>query len=114
MTPVNLPAVLAGFDSNGAQWGYDGEDLNLTLVCWKEGDGAPEHVNATHDVAMVAVEGSGRVDVDAETHELQAGEVLVIPKGATRRVVASGGRFAYLNVHRRRVLQLQASPVNRG
>lgn len=110
MNPVNLYATLAEFNIGGAQWGYDCEDLNLTLVCWQEDDGVPEHVNATHDVAMVGIEGFGRVDIDAETFELQAGEVLVIPKGASRRIVAGSPRFAYLNMHRRKVLQLQPRP----
>ena len=104
---INVQEVLAKFTDGGAQWGFDGEDVNLTLVCWPEGAGAPEHINATHEVAMLGIEGNGQVEIDGELHAMREGDVLVIPKGAKRRVVAESARFAYLNLHRKRVLHLQ-------
>ncbi|MCO5297473.1 MAG: cupin domain-containing protein [Fimbriimonadaceae bacterium] len=109
--PVDLLKILAAASGGGAQWGCDGEDLNLTLVSWPQGGGAPEHVNDLLDVAMIGIEGEGLVEIDGAEHSLAAGQLLVIPKGARRRIAATSSRFAYLNVHRRRVLQLGTAPA---
>jgi quercetin dioxygenase-like cupin family protein len=86
----------------GRVWGTKSEELNATILEWAAGEGTPEHVNAERDVAVVCLEGSGEVLVDGEAQPLAAGEVTVIPKGTTRRIVAGPAGLRYATVHRRR------------
>ena len=59
---------------------------------------------------MVVVSGEGLLNIDGTEHRIGPGSVAVIPKGAERAIRASSTKFAYLNVHRRRSLQLSAKP----
>jgi quercetin dioxygenase-like cupin family protein len=86
----------------GPVWGTESDDLNATLLAWPAGEANPEHVNAERDVLLVVVSGSGSLDVDGETHELDAGDAVVVPKGASRRLAAGPDGIRYLSVHRRR------------
>lgn len=88
--------------ARGPQWGLETEDLNATLLVWQAGEGVPEHVNDEVDVLILSVEGEGEVSVDGRVFVLAAGQTIVVPKGASRSVRAKSGRFAHLNVHRRR------------
>lgn len=99
---ANLRYLAAVADAKGPQWGLDSEDLNATLLMWHEGEGVPAHVNDELDVLVIGIEGCGKVVVDGETFSLGAGETVLIPKGASRSLIAQSARFAYLNVHRRR------------
>ena len=61
-----------------------------------------EHTNTEVDVAMVVLQGRGAVEIDGERHELRAGNLVVLPKGVRRSIVALTADFRYLNVHKRR------------
>jgi quercetin dioxygenase-like cupin family protein len=86
----------------GPVWGIACEDLNATVVEWPGGGGPPEHVNAERDIVLVVVSGSVELALDGEPRTLSAGEVAVIPKGSTRRIVAGPEGVRYVTVHRRR------------
>ena len=83
-------------------WGTESDDLNATLLAWPAGEANPEHVNAERDVLLVVLAGSGSLEVDGAAHELGAGDVVVVPKGASRRLAAGPDGIRYLSVHRRR------------
>ena len=86
----------------GPVWGTESDDLNATLLAWPAGEANPEHVNAERDVLIVVVSGSGSLEVDGEAHDLAAGDAVVVPKGASRRLAAGPHGIRYLSVHRRR------------
>ena len=86
----------------GPVWGLDSEDLNATLLVWAPGEGTPEHVNDERDVLVLVVEGSGEIDVDGDSTRLRAGQLVVVPKGARRRIDAGPDGIRYVTVHRRR------------
>ena len=86
----------------GPVWGTESDDLNATLLAWPAGEANPEHVNAERDVLVVVVSGSGSLEVDGEAHDLAAGDAVVVPKGASRRLAAGPHGIRYLSVHRRR------------
>lgn len=87
---------------SGPQLGHESEDLNLTLLSWKAGEGVAPHVNTEVDVVLIAVDGEGEVTVGAEVFALRAGQALLIPKGCERAIRCAGERFSYLSVHKRR------------
>ena len=86
----------------GPVWGTATEDLNATLLVWRAGEGQPAHVNEGRDVAVVALAGSGTLSVDGTAHVLAAGTLAIVPRGATRSIVAGQDGLRCLTVHRRR------------
>jgi quercetin dioxygenase-like cupin family protein len=95
---VDLHAV----EGRGPAWGTASEDLNATLLVWGTGEGQPEHVNEERDVALLALAGSGTLVVDGREHLLPAGSLAIVPRGATREVVAGPEGLRCLSLHRRR------------
>jgi quercetin dioxygenase-like cupin family protein len=87
---------------SGPQLGHESEDLNLTLLSWKAGQGVEPHVNSEVDVVVTVVGGEGEVTVDGEKFELRVGQALLIPKGCERAIRCTGETFSYLSVHKRR------------
>lgn len=88
--------------TRGPVWGAASEDLNATVLVWPAGEGPAEHVNEWRDVLYVVIEGSARLDVDGEAHELGAGDALIVAKGARRALVAGPGGVRYATAHLRR------------
>ena len=78
------------------------DDLNVNLLAFTNGSGIEEHTNTEADVLLVVMEGEGVLTVDGEEMHLTAGQVTIIPKGATRSIRADSKRFAYLTCHGRR------------
>ena len=86
----------------GPQLGQESDDLNVTLLSWKAGQGVEPHVNAEVDVVLIVVDGEGEVSVGGEVFAVRAGQALLIPKGCERAIRCVGERFSYLSVHKRR------------
>ena len=93
---------LTALDGRGPAWGTASEELNATLLVWRAGEGQPEHVNEGRDVAVVVLAGSGTLSVDGTEHELAAGALAIVPRGAARSIVAGRDGLRCLTVHRRR------------
>jgi quercetin dioxygenase-like cupin family protein len=99
---ADLSALLAQVTSSGPQWGAESEDLDMTLLSWKAGEGIASHVNDEVDVLVVALDGEAEVAIDERSHGLAAGQAILIPKGCARSILAGAAGFSHLNVHRRR------------
>ena len=93
---------LTTLDGRGPAWGTASEELNATLLVWRPREGQPEHVNEGRDVAIVVLAGSGVVTVDGAAHDLHAGTLAIVPRGASRSLVAGPEGLRCLTVHRRR------------
>ena len=93
---------LTALDGRGPAWGTASKELNATLLVWRAGEGQPEHVNEGRDVAVVVLAGSGMLSVDGTEHVLAAGTLAIVPRGATRSMVAGADGLRCLTVHRRR------------
>lgn len=97
-------------ENTGPQWGTATDDLNGTLLSWNQGQEIAAHVNNEVDVIMVVVEGTGTLILDGVRHEIRGGIAAVIPKGVERAVIAESTPLVYLNIHRKRTLQLTQKP----
>lgn len=94
----------------GPQWGIATEDLNATLLRWPPGHIVAEHLNDACDVLLVVVEGTGRATIDGVSHELAAGDPLVIAKGSRRSIEAGPGGICYVTAHvKRPPLQIRSA-----
>lgn len=97
-------------ETSGVQWSYESEDLDCTLLSWREGEGVPEHRTEEVDVLVIVLGGEGRLSVDGAVSALGTGQAALIPKGSTRSLTAASERFTHLNVHKRRK-RLGLSPI---
>lgn len=93
---------LSRLEGRGPVWGAASEELNATLLVWGEGEGQPQHVNGERDVAVVVLAGTGALVVDGETHTLATGTLAIVPRGATRSLVAGPEGLRCVSLHRRR------------
>ncbi|MES2463834.1 MAG: cupin domain-containing protein [Armatimonadota bacterium] len=110
---VNLLEACRATEHSGPQWAHECEDLDMTLLSWKGGRCIEAHLNTEVDVFVIGVEGTGVVTVNGQSHKIQSGVALLIPKGSERAVESTSERFSYLSVHRRRrgiVLSLNGRP----
>jgi quercetin dioxygenase-like cupin family protein len=106
--PIDLPFA----ERTGPLWSTETEDLNATLLAWPPGAGPAEHVNTERDVLLVLLAGSATVTIDGETTLADAGQVITIEKGGTRRITAGPEGVRYLSIHVRRTpLQISAAPA---
>ena len=81
-------------------WALDvSEGLNANLVHFGTGRGVGKHVNDEVDVVFVGVSGAGFLEVDGRAHALEAGKLVLVPKGAKRSTRGASENFAYLTVH---------------
>ena len=93
---------LLSLEGRGPAWGTASEELNATLLVWREGEGQPQHVNEERDVAIVALAGAGTLVVDGGEHRLSGGMLAIVPRGAMRSLVAGPEGLRCLSLHRRR------------
>jgi quercetin dioxygenase-like cupin family protein len=109
---VDLEGIAASaVGREGVVWSLEGSsDLNANLVCFDPGRGVGEHVNDEVDVVFVGVSGLGFIEANGREHVLEAGRLVVVPKGARRSTRGVTEGFAYLTVHGRRgPLQIKAN-----
>ena len=99
---VDLLAILRASTDQGAVWSHAGDDLNANLVRLEPGESVGGHVNGDVDVLLVGILGDGTVEIDGRWLRVEAGRLLVIPKGTARAIEAGEAGFAYLTCHRRR------------
>jgi quercetin dioxygenase-like cupin family protein len=98
----------------GPVWGTASDDLNATVLAWPAGSGTPEDVNEERDVLVVVLEGNGTLELDGAAEAMSAGDGLIVPKGARRRITAGSDGIRYLTSHRKRGgLQITPKPKNR-
>ncbi len=101
-TPIDLAALARSAAAEGAIWSHAGSDLDANFVLFDGGQGVAEHINDEVEVLVVALLGTGFVELDGRQHRLAPGQVIAIPAGARRAIGSAGGQFGYLTCHRRR------------
>ncbi|MCW2928723.1 MAG: Cupin 2, conserved barrel [Thermoleophilia bacterium] len=83
----------------GTAWSRETEQLDATLLAWPAGHVVEEHVNTEREVLLVGVAGQAAVEVDGEVHELRPATIVLIPRGARRRIECGAAGSSYLSVH---------------
>jgi quercetin dioxygenase-like cupin family protein len=100
LTVVDLLTV-DRLGADGVLWSLTrGGDLDANLVHLAPGGAVGAHVNDDVDVLFVGIAGVGSITVDNVHHELCAGTIVAVPKGARRGIAARATSEAmYLTVH---------------
>ena len=107
---VRTADLLAATRGSGAIWSTSGEDMQVNVLAFDDGEGVAEHVNPAVDVLYVVLQGGGVLSLNGVTRTLSTGDVVYVPRGSARSTRAAGGRLSYLTCHRRRQ-PLQISPI---
>jgi len=104
--PLNLRDTIRAAreaDRTGAVRSLVSTDLNVNVVRLAQGESIERHVNREVDVLIIVLEGAGTLIIADQTHELQAGIAMMIPKESWRAIhAASDSDLAYVTCHRRR------------
>ncbi|MEZ0324388.1 MAG: hypothetical protein ACAH95_00640 [Fimbriimonas sp.] len=98
---IDLPLLIKTVDSSGPLWGTESEQLDATLLFWRRGEGIARHVNDEVDVLIMFLKGSAVVSIGEQELVSTTGQVVLIPRGSERSLVALED-CAHLNVHQRR------------
>ncbi|KWW98865.1 hypothetical protein LI90_495 [Carbonactinospora thermoautotrophica] len=106
---VNLTDLVTAAPAERAVlWRLTGSpQLLANLVRLPAGDTVGEHRESSLDVLLLVVDGGGTATVDGHRHELTAGTLLLLPRGASRALHAGPTGLAYLTVHGHRAGGLQ-------
>ncbi len=104
---THLDECVAGASEGqrGALWrlAEQGRQLDANLVRLPPHASVTPHVEGVLDVLLLVVEGDGRLDDGASTsQDMRPGELVWLPRGATRALAAGARGLTYLTVHRRR------------
>src|SRR5687767_9063511 len=97
---VTLAEFLAASSGPAPVWSTMSDDLNVNLISFTTGQGVPEHINDEVDVLLLAVHGEGVLSVDGVSQTMRAGQVCLVPKGASRSIHSGPEAFAYVTCHR--------------
>lgn len=84
------------------RWTPGSADLHLNLVDLRPGEEIAEHVNASLDVVLTCLDGSGTLVVDGNNISMRSGSVAMIAKGSSRGVIAGPDGMRYTTCHGKR------------
>lgn len=99
MVPADLKDVLqSAKGAEGIIWTLASDDIGvkLQLLHFTEGHGVDDHPNDVSDVYWVGLAGAGVIGVDGHEVKVKAGQVLLLPRGASRSVRAGSPELTYL------------------
>jgi quercetin dioxygenase-like cupin family protein len=82
--------------------GVASDELNATVMDWPAGRRGDETINEERDVLFVVLAGSAVVRVEGAEYPRDAGQAVVVEKGARRSVVAGPEGARILTAHRKR------------
>ncbi|MGW5194308.1 hypothetical protein ACWEOO_33985 [Kribbella sp. NPDC004138] len=98
---------------SGARWALaePGRQLDANLIHLPAGHRVDTHTEPDLDVVLVVVAGGGIASTPDGEQMLADGNVVWLPRGSTRSLIAGGEGLSYLTVHRRRPgLQIRKRP----
>lgn len=83
-------------------WQPATDELHMNVLVLGPGDLIAEHVNQLLDVIVTCLAGSGTIAIDDESVAIEAGSIVLIPRGSRRTITAGTGGVSYTTVHRKR------------
>ncbi len=66
------------------------ENADHTVNVIQTRGAVPAHYHADHDELVLILEGAGKFTIEGQTHDVKAGEVQVIPRGAVHSFMNDG------------------------
>jgi quercetin dioxygenase-like cupin family protein len=99
---IDIAALLAQARHDGPLASVTSAQLNVNLLRLAPGDVIAEHANAEVDVLLVILGGSGELVIDGAAWPLRAGQLAVVPRGASRSLRCGDEPLVYVSCHQRR------------
>ena len=84
MKPINLAEKLTLFSTHWDPHAIANYNDNDVMVVKFQG-AFPFHLHPDTDDFFLVLEGERTMDLDAESHQVRAGELFIVPKGVTHR-----------------------------
>lgn len=99
----------------GSVWQLDpgARDLDANIIVLQPDGEIAMHVGPELDVLILVLEGSGELETELDTIQLQQGAVLWLPRKAQRRFTAGPEGLKYFTVHQRKPTLNISSPPQR-
>ena len=104
-------------DLTGAVWSLTARDrdLDANVIALRPDEVIDSHAGPDLDVLIHVLGGSGCLETEASTIDLQAGALLWLPRRSVRKFIAGSEGLRYLTVHKRRqALVIGTRPVEGG
>ncbi|ODU20876.1 MAG: hypothetical protein ABS80_18045 [Pseudonocardia sp. SCN 72-51] len=104
---------VTGSDAITVEWKLDmrERDLDSNIIALDAGSRIEAHHGPDLDVLLVVLDGTGILSRANNEIELQAGDIVWLPRGSRRQFDAGNEGLRYMTVHRRRqALLLEAAP----
>ncbi len=98
---IDLAYLIETAAQTGPLWGTESEQLDTTLLFWRQGEGIANHINDEVDVLLIFLKGSAQVAVGDQTLIMAAGQAIMVPRNTQRSLLALE-ECSHLNVHQRR------------
>jgi quercetin dioxygenase-like cupin family protein len=98
---------------SGARWtlAEPGRQLDANLIHLPAGQRVDTHTEPDLDVVLIVIAGDGIVGSPDHEQVLADGNIVWLPRGSTRNVIAGKSGLSYLTIHRRRPgLQIRKRP----
>lgn len=90
--------LIGSFDDEAWSLPHGG-GLDANVVRLAPGGSIGTHVNDAVDVLLVVWSGSGEVVIDERRTPLESGTIVLVPRHASRSIVARGDGLVYLSTH---------------
>ena len=97
--PLSIAELAAGRGVARFEGADHGSSVSFFVGAFEPGGGPPLHTHP-YDETFVILEGTVTFEVDGETIDAAAGQILVVPAGAVHRFTATGDRpLRQVDVH---------------
>ena len=109
---TELFSSMAG-QTAGSVWQLEpgARDLDANIIVLQPNGEIAMHVGPELDVLILVLEGSGELETELDTIQLQQGAILWLPKKAERRFTAGADGLKYFTVHQRKpTLNISPTP----
>jgi quercetin dioxygenase-like cupin family protein len=103
ITPTDLHGIVqAAGEDQGIIWALVSDDLGvkMQLLHFTEGHGVADHPNDVSDVYWLGLVGAAIITLDGRDVTAQAGQVILLPRGASRSVRATSPELTYVIVRK--------------
>ena len=111
---ARLDMLHPGPGADGVVWSLGGpRQLEANVVDLGPAAGIAEHLNEGVDVLILILRGSGSIIIDGVAHPLAEHDLVLVPSGSRRSLIAGADGIQYLSIHMARpapTIRIRSAP----